>query len=290
MIDFDLYKVFVVVANERNISKASSILDISPATINKDIKTLEKILKFKLFKKVDSNLLLTQLGNKLYKKLKNPIDELFAIEDQFNGIKNINIGSHSRLLDKIFNNCIYQFNLEYTKVNLNFTDLDTDEMLRLLSEKSLDIVFSKKVTNLNYSNLKFIKIGYLNDVFIADIDSDLSNKFLNINDLKNEIIYTPKSYSQTVARLLELIDIQELNLKCSNYDNILETITSSHSIGLVTKEYLDKEDVANYDLIELKTDLNLKPIEFGIYLSDSKFKELNDLVRVIKSYFFFRDF
>lgn len=290
MIDFDLYKIFVVVANERNIAKASTVLNTSQSTINKDIKSLEKALKFKLFKKVDSNLLLTQLGNELYKKLKKPVSELFAIEDEFNGIKNINIGSHRRLLDKIFNNCINQFNLEYTKVNLNFTDLDTNEMLRLLSEKSLDIVFSKKVNNSNYSNLKFIKIGYLNDVFLVNKDSDLSNKVLNINDLKNEIIYAPKSYSQTVARLLELIDIQELNLKCSNYDNILETINSSHSIGLVTKEYLDTELINHYNLIELKTDLNLKPIEFGIYLSDLRFKELNDLVRVIKSYFFFRDF
>lgn len=290
MVNFELYKIFVVVANEHNISKASNILNLPQATISRNIKLLERTLKFKLFTKVESNLVLTDLGNDLYNKLKNPINELIYIDKQFSDIKNINVGSHRYLLDKIFNNCVNQFNLEYSKVNLNFSNFETDEMLKSLSDKELDIVFSKKVNNLNYSNLKFIKLGYLNDIFIVNKDSDLSNKILNKNDLKNEIIYAPNSHSQTVNRLMSLIDIKDLNLKCSNYDNILQLVSSSHSIGFVTKEYLDKDSFKKYNLVELQTELNLKPVEFGIYLSDSRFKELNDLIRIIKSHFFFKEF
>lgn len=290
MINFELYKIFVVVANEHNIGKASTTLTLPQATVSKSIKLLEKTLKIKLFKKVEANLVLTDVGNELYNKLKNPINEIIYIDKQFSNIKNINVGSHSYLLDRFFNNCISQFSLEYSKVHLNFSDLETDEMLKALSNKELDIVFSKKVNNLMYSNLKFIKLGYLNDIFIVNKNSDLSNKILNKNDLQNEIIYAPNCHSQTVSRLMTLIDIKDLNLKCSNYNNILQLVNSSHSIGFVTKEYYDKDDFEKYDLIELQTELNLNSIEFGIYLNDSRFKELNDLVRVIKSYFFFKDF
>lgn len=290
MINFELYKIFVIVANEHNIGKASSIIKIPQSMITKNIKLLEKSLNIKLFNKVESTMLLTDIGKELYQSLKKPIDEIIYVDTKFSGIKNINIGSHSRLLNKTFSNCINQFNLEYSKVNLNVSDFETNDMLKSLSNKELDIVFSKRVENLEFSNLKFIKLGYLNDIFIANINSDFYNKILDISDFKNEVIYAPKSYSQTTNRLLSLIDVQKVTLKSSNYDNILELISSSFSIGFVTKEYLDKGSLKKYDLVELETTLNLEPVEFGIYLNDTRFKELDDLVRIIKSYFFFKDF
>ncbi len=290
MINFELYKIFVIVANEHNIGKASSILKIPQSMITKNIKLLEKSLNIKLFNKVESTMLLTDIGKELYQSLKKPIDEIIYVDTKFSGIKNINISSHSRLLNKTFSNCINQFNLEYSKVNLNVSDFETNDMLKSLSNKELDIVFSKRVENLEFSNLKFIKLGYLNDIFIANINSDFYNKILDISDFKNEVIYAPKSYSQTTNRLLSLIDVQKVTLKSSNYDNILELISSSFSIGFVTKEYLDKGSLKKYDLVELETTLNLEPVEFGIYLNDTRFKELDDLVRIIKSYFFFKDF
>jgi len=109
MINFELYKIFVVVANEQNMAKASITLSLPQSVISKNIKLLEKTLKIKLFKKVESSLILTEPGNQLYQKLKNPINDLIYIDNQFGDIKNINIGSDSLLFEKIFNNCINQF-------------------------------------------------------------------------------------------------------------------------------------------------------------------------------------
>ena len=41
MIDFELYRIFVAVANEENITKASDKLNISQPAITKQIKNLE---------------------------------------------------------------------------------------------------------------------------------------------------------------------------------------------------------------------------------------------------------
>ncbi len=291
MINLELYKIFVVVANEQSIIKASNTLHISQLTITKQIKSLEKLLGFKLFKKINAGLVLTEIGNELYQKLKSPINEIMYIDNQFSSIKNINIGSHSNLLNKIFGDCLNQFYLEYPKVNLNFRSLATDEMLQMLTNKNLDIVFSKKLINKQDPNINFIKLGYLNDIFIVNKDSDLANKVLTKSDLKSEIIYAPKTYSQTVNRLLSFIDIQELNLKCSSYSTILDLVSSSSSIGILTEEYLNKGALKKHNLIPVDTELNLDPVEFGIYyLNNNRFQELNDLIQVIKSYFFFKDF
>ena len=46
MINLELYKIFVIVGNELNITKASEKLNISQPAITKHIKNLEKILLY----------------------------------------------------------------------------------------------------------------------------------------------------------------------------------------------------------------------------------------------------
>lgn len=189
------------------------------------------------------------------------------------------------MLNKIFAKCINQFCLEYPGVNINLKNFETDEMLKMLKNKELDIVFSKKVDNQEDKNIKYMKLGYLNDAFIVNKISDLADKILSKNDLKSQVIYVPITYAQTFNRLLNLMNHQTLNLKHSSYHTILELVNKSTAIGFITKEYLDERDFKNYNLSELKTELNLEPIEFGIYLNDSRFKELNNLIHILKQNF-----
>lgn len=291
MINLELYKIFVVVASEKNIFKSSNILHIPQSTILKNIKELEKILKFKLFRTTNNGLILTKKGNELYKKLKDPIKEIMSIDSQYCSIKNINIGSHDHLLNKIFKKCINIFCLKYPEVELNFKNFETDEMIEMLTNRELDIVFSKKVVNLNNLNINFISLGYLNDIFIINKNFKLPNKILSMGDLKDKTIYVPRLYSQSVNSLLNIIGNKQLKLECSNYSNILDLVSSSSSVAFLTKEYLNRGLLKKYNLVPVKTELNLPPIEFGIYyLKNNRFKELNDLIQVIKTHFFFKEF
>ena len=50
MVNLELYKIFVVVANELNITKASEKLNISQPAVTKHIKNLENIMHNKTYK------------------------------------------------------------------------------------------------------------------------------------------------------------------------------------------------------------------------------------------------
>ena len=91
MIDFELYRIFVAVAKEENITKASEKLNISQPAVTKQIKNLEKQLALKLFDRKSKGLSLTAEGKELYEKLKNPIEELNRIDEQLIKEKFINI-------------------------------------------------------------------------------------------------------------------------------------------------------------------------------------------------------
>lgn len=70
MINLELYKIFVVVANELNITKASEILNISQPAITKHIKNLENLLDTKLFERTNKGVALTRYRRKAISKIK----------------------------------------------------------------------------------------------------------------------------------------------------------------------------------------------------------------------------
>lgn len=285
MVNLELYKIFVIVSNELNVTKASERLNISQPAVTKHIKNLENIIGTTLFKRSNKGLMLTEMGLKLYESLKNPINEIIKIDNNFSKDKTINIGSHNHLLNMIFGECINKFYLEYPHINLNLKCLETNEMLKMLENKELDIVFSKKVNDFILRDIKYLHIGFLNDIFIANKNSNFANKIVSKKELKNTTIYVPRKYAQTVTRLVNLLNNSNLNLKNSSYNTILELASKSNSLGLITKEYLDPTKLKKYNLIELKTELNLEPIEFGIYFNLDRKKEVNFLIKIIKENF-----
>ena len=216
----------------------------------------------------------------LYEELKDPINDIIKIDSKISKNKNVNLGSHNHLLNIIFGECINKFYLEYPNINLNLKCLETDKMLEMLANKELDIVFSKKVENLKLKGIKYLHIGYLNDVFIANNNSSFANRIVSKKELENAIIYVPRTYAQTVIRLKELLN--NGHLKNSSYSTILELTSKSETIGLITREYIDDAEFERYNLTELDTELKLEPIEFGIYFTEDRKNEVNLLIKIIK--------
>ena len=61
MIDFELYRIFVAVAKELNITKAAEKINISQPAITKQIKNLESQLAMTLFYRTRTQFLLHRL-------------------------------------------------------------------------------------------------------------------------------------------------------------------------------------------------------------------------------------
>ena len=285
MIDFELYRIFVAVAKEENITKASERLSISQPAITKQIKNLEDQLSVKLFERKSKGVILTQKGMELYKKLKNPIEELNRIDRQMDKERYINIGTHNHMGSCIFGDVINDYCLKYPEVNLNLICEETPEMMKRLKNKDLDIVFSKIDNTDIDDSIQYTKLGYLHDVIIANKESMFATQGLTLENIENPIIYVPRNYAQVVTRLKELAKGKKLKLKHSSYKTILELASSGNALGLITREYINKDDYKKFNLVEVKTSIDIGKVEFGIYTNSTKFKELNNLIKLIKEYF-----
>ena len=286
MIDFELYRIFVAVADEENITRASEKLNISQPAITKQIKNLENQLSIKVFERNSKGVALTNEGKKIYEKLKNPIEELNKIDAQIGKEKIINIGTHNHMGGLIFGKAINQYTLKYPNVNLNLICEEIDELLKKLKSKEIDIVFAKKYDNEEVpKGLKFIKIGNMHETFIVNKQLEMAGQTLTFDNLKGKMIYIPREYEQTTKRIKELTQNSDIDLKLSNYRSIVRLVNDGMVIGVVTAEYLYDWEWKEFNLVEVKNNIGLGECEFGIYLNSNKFRELDLLIDIIKKNF-----
>lgn len=286
MINFELYRIFVAVADEENITRASEKLNITQPAITKQIKNLENQLSIKLFERKSKGVTLTSEGKKIYEKLKKPIEELNKIDSQIGKDKTINIGTHNHMGGLIFGQAINQYTLKYPNINLNLICEEMDELLKKLKNKEIDIVFAKKYDNEEIpKGLKFIRMGYMHETFIVNKQSEMADQMLTFENLKGKLIYIPREYEQTTKRIKKLIPNSDIDLKLSNYRSIVRLVNEGMVIGVVTAEYLYDWEWKEFNLVEVKNNIGLGECEFGIYLNSNKFRELDLLIDIIKKNF-----
>lgn len=289
MVNLELYRIFVAVAKEKNLTKASEKLNISQPAVTKHIKNLENQLQVTLFKRNKSGMELTDKGQELFNEINNSVEILINAENKIRTNRNINLGSHVTMLSRMFGGCIAKYYKENPNSQIDVTNETFNQMLLMLENQKLDIVFSKKIDEKIYDNkkIKFISLGYLHDIFIVNTDSRYIGKTLTKEDLKNEIIYTPKKTSITTIKLMETLglDKERENIRNITYTTMLGILKNEDSIGIITKEYI-KDELEEGKLSILKTDFELEPLEYGIYINiNNRFKELNDLIRIMKDEF-----
>ena len=288
MINLELYRIFVIVANEGNITRASEILCVSQPAITKQIKKLESQLNIKLFERNNSGMKLTVEGNELYFKIKDAIKLISDVENDFKDNRTIIIGTRNNIFSKIFSKGISKYYNSYPNAKLDIIKNEIKEMLQKLDDKQIDLVLTKRVDDKEYHNLKFINLGFLHCAFVTKSNSKYTKKVFSKEDLKNEIIYinsingNPVS-TQILKKLFNLEDLRkEKNIRTLS-NAIIEVLKQEEAIGFITKEFI-QEELDNKKLEIIKTSFEIDPTEFGIYYNkNNKFEQLDNLIECIIS-------
>lgn len=287
MINLELYRIFKIVADEENLTKASEILRISQPAVTKHIKNLENELNVQLFKRSKYGMILNENGRRLYEQIKDAINVLQKSEEMFNASRSMDLGVHVNMPSRIYDRAISKFYESNQKSIINIHKLSAVDMFSMLEKQKIDLVFSKKYSEEIYNSkeVKFIKIGELHDVFIVNSNSQYLNKKLSKNDLKNTTIYTLKKFSSAYQNLIETLDYDDnnkVNVENVNYTAMIELLKVRDIITVITKEYVE-EKLDNNELSMLDVGFSLPNVEFGIYYNiNNKFEELNKLIEILK--------
>ena len=274
-IDFELYRVFYVVAKKSNITKASEELHISQPAISKSIKNLEQQLGGKLFTRTKKGVILTEEGKEFYNYISKAIEYINNAENKFSSLINlesgtIRIGVSATLTKTFLLPYLEKFHSIYPNINIQIDTSLTSELITKLRNGLIDIVILN-LTNETLNDIKYIKCKMIHDIFACNIKyKELIDKEVSLKDLNNyPLILQPKE-TNTRIFLDKFTEEHNTSLKPSmeiaSYSLVSSFAKIGLGIGYLTKEYIKKE-LEDNKLYEIKLKEKIPPRYIGIAYS-----------------------
>lgn len=288
MANLELYKIFIEVAKEKNITRASEKLNISQPAVTRHIKNLENDLDTILFNRT-RGMELTEAGKKLYSEISTHIEKIVDIDNRYCQKNEIVLGTYATMLSKVLSGSIAEFYSE-NKDSKIITVTDNSKILKNpLESGEFDILVTRRFDDdIHKDNkYKYVSLGNIKFALIANNKSNLSlKKKIKIQDLKDKIIYIPRGESNATKLLKSLVEKSKINCEIRRIDSItMSQIIQEYDncVGEANLKYLEKE--INQKLVTvLDTSFKLPEVEVGIYYrKDSTSKALRNLIKIIKN-------
>lgn len=289
MVNLELYKIFKIVADEENLTRASEILNISQPAVTKHIHNLENELQIKLFQRTKYGMKLTNDGKSVYNQIKESITILMNVEASIKQVTMLNLGVHLNIPTKLCRSILSNIKREHLNIDINILKSFTENMFNMLEKQEIDAYLSKKQPSDLYNNktIEFVPLGTFHDKFFVNANSKYLNKDTLLNEMKNITIYTLRNVSSTNENLIHILkekDIKNANIKNMTFSTIMEEIKNKDIIAYLTEEYIN-EEILNNDLRILDMGFAAQPIEYGIYYnSNNKIKNIKNIIKNINKY------
>lgn len=292
-IDFELYRIFYVVANHCNITKASEELSISQPAISKSIKNLEEQLGGQLFVRTKRGVVLTEEGKEFYNYIKQAIEYINNAENKFTDLINletgcIKIGISTTLTKEFLLPYLEEFHSLYPKIDIQIITNLTSDLMPKLRNGLIDIVILN-LNDKNYGNdIDIIKCRKINDCFVVNNKyKDLTLKEVSIKELNNYPLILQAKGSNTREFLDNIARengvVLKPNIELASYSLVVEFSKIGLGIGYATKEYI-KEAIKNKELYELELKEKIPSRYIGVALSKNHVPNFSTkrLIEIIK--------
>lgn len=259
--NFEYYKVFYIIAKNKNITKAANELNISQPAISRMLKTMEEQLNTKLFVRKTKGVMLTQVGNELYNLISNEINNIINAENDFSKLinnKSIKIAVDKSILNYLINehklDNILNNNKNVDFINTNHFDLLNNQ----LSNNLIDFAYVLEPVNYQFSdNIKFRELYELHLILVSNSkDNNMNNKpLVMLNNKRFNKIYDDLIHNSNIV-------ISE-KIKVDDYDNLYSLILNGYANGFLIKEFITNE-MNNNLLLEIPTNLKINSFKLGI--------------------------
>lgn len=280
-INFELYKVFYEVANEKSISKGAEKLLISQPAVTQSIHTLEEQLGGKLFIRTPKGVVLTNEGEILYNYIKEGMNYFINGSNKFLSLKNLdsgvlNIGASTVISENILIDVLGLFHKKYPNVIINIYNDLTDNLVKKLRNGDLDIIVIS--TDNNYKDIEVHDVCLLHDIFVSNEKLDITLDMDNINNLD---IIIQKNPSVMRRNFDKCIDFEfSPKMEVVSHSLVCKLVSNGFGIGLVTKEFVK-------DFYEVKSNILIpeRRVVYGIKDGRECSFSCSEFIKMIEEYY-----
>ena len=266
--NFNLYKVFCVLAETESLKKASEILYVTEPTISSHITNLEKNLGVKLFYRENKGTVLTKAGKELYDSVCDEIKQIEIAENsimQNNDISKakITIGCPSHIAISYLSKCITKMKKDYPDVKIDIIgETGYENLTQLLEKHKIDFAIMSAIP-ITKAEMEVKELKEIDNVFI-------SKKLIQIKDIKElkkyKYILNDKESSST-KKLLELLKKYNVQIQADIQSDItemrIEEVKQGQGIGYVIRDAAN-EAIKNKEVYEVKLPIQLPKMKISV--------------------------
>ena len=253
-------KAFMAVVEHGSFTKAASESFVSQPSLSKSIKKLEETLRVDLLNRSTRHVELTDAGSIVYKqgqKIMRSVLDLHILLDDLLNIKTgeIKLGIPPLIGTLFFPEIARKFHLQYPKVHLELVERGAKMIGTLVENGEVDIgIVVLPTDERKFSVQPFVEDQFF--VFINDSHPLARQEYIQLEDLKNEtfIIFTEEftlhDYVINTCKTVGFTPI--IGYKSSQWDLIVELVSSDLGITLLPYSIADKQTNKNVKIIPLK--------------------------------------
>ena len=277
-VNLELYKVFLCVAMNGSITRASNELSISQPAISKAIKTLEDQINAPLFIRKRDGVELTDIGEAIFSKIKDAIDLINSAESDILSLTTlekgvINIGASKTIIHEFLMPYIVSFHKLYPNVSIRiFTD-KTSDLIQKTKMGLIDVIFTNMPLGFPDSFVTY-KLMDLHDCFVASNSfSDLKGVKISKDKLEKLPLLVLTKGATTRIILDDYCSSNNISIypemEFGSNTLIKDFTKAGFGIGMLTREHV-KEELDSGELFELDIELPLKDKYLGMAYDSNK--------------------
>ena len=238
MIDIVKLKTFVIVAELGSFSKASEILYITQPAVTQQIKSLERIIGARLFKREGGRMVLTEEGKRIHEMAKSLLASYEGLVEEITKIKRdirdtLFVGVSASFAEYKIPELITSFHRQLPSITIKVFVGNSNQVEDALSSGIINMGIVEKEPS-----SKFSSIAWLRDeiVFFTYPEADIAKK----GEIEPEELYEVDLImreNNSEARRVIKVALEKLGLSCDKLNVKIETNCIRTIINMVRSGY-----------------------------------------------------
>ena len=289
--DYNLYKIFLYLYEEKSISKTANRLYVSQPAISYSLKELENQLGYTLFYRNSKGIEPTLEAKELYSYISTAFNILQDAEEHIKNLNSLNIGtirigtpSHIGIF--YLSNYISDFRKLFPGIKFEIICKSTSDMVEMLETRKLDIIVDTLPINSKREVTK-VTLTKLHNCFAYNKNIMKDININKVEDLKDYPLILPSATSSIRLKLDEYMESQNTKLmpilESWTTEMMIEMVRKGVGIGYFVRNVIDTQnDKDNFEVLTFEEELPAVDV-CCVYINDFLTTATRKFVELITS-------
>ena len=290
--DYNLYKIFLYLYEQRSISKTANLLYVSQPAISYSLKELENQLGYTLFYRNSKGIEPTMEAKELYSFVSTAFNIMKSGEEHIRNLNSLNIGcirigTPSQIGIFYLASFIADFRKLYPGIKFEIVCKPTTDMVEMLETRKIDLIIGTLPIVTTKKDVKKITLSKLHNCFAYNKKHFPNIKLDKIEDLNQYPLVLPSATSSIRSKLNEFMESINIQLypvfESWTTEMMIEMVRRGVGIGYFVQNVIEMQlDKDEFEMVTFNDALPVVDV-CAVYVDDFLTTALNKFIEFMSA-------